>query len=274
MIEPEGKSTADLASERRARREDPNAAASKRTGFAGLFERTLRRARGLVVGTVFLGMMGFVGILLGIALMPAMYFVPKVFSATTDLSNASSFFFRGVSIAFGFLSFGFSLICIVPLANWPIRAHVKPFRGGAYSAGVVGWYLHNILAYAVRYTFLDWITPSPFNLFFFRRMGMKIGKRVEVNTSNVSDPAMITLEDGVIIGGSASLLAHYAVEGYLVIAPVVIRKNATIGLRAIIMGGVEIGERARVLPNSVVLPKTVIPAGETWAGVPAKKLER
>jgi acetyltransferase-like isoleucine patch superfamily enzyme len=105
-------------------------------------------------------------------------------------------------------------------------------------------------------------------------MGMKIGKRVELNTSNISDPALITIEDGVTIGGSVSLLAHYAMGGYLIISPVVIRKNATLGLRAIVMGGVEIGEGATILPNSVVLPKTVVPAGETWAGIPAKKLER
>ena len=104
-------------------------------------------------------------------------------------------------------------------------------------------------------------------------MGMKVGIRTEINTSNISDPGLITLEEGVTIGGSATIIAHYAVHGYLIIAPVHIRKNATIGLRAIIMGGVEIGEGAKILPNSVVLPKTIVPAGETWAGIPAKKLE-
>ena len=96
---------------------------------------------------------------------------------------------------------------------------------------------------------------------------------MEINTTNISDPGLITIEDGVTIGGSATIIAHYGVQGYLIIAPVLIRKNATIGLRAIVMGGVEIGERVKVLPNSVVLPKTIIPAGDTWAGVPAKRLE-
>jgi serine acetyltransferase len=38
------------------------------------------------------------------------------------------------------------------------------------------------------------------------------------------------------------------------------------------MGGAQIGKGAKILPNSVVLPKTVIPAGETWGGVPAQKI--
>ena len=39
------------------------------------------------------------------------------------------------------------------------------------------------------------------------------------------------------------------------------------------MGGVEVGEKAKVLANSFVLPNTKIPAGETWAGIPAAKIE-
>jgi acetyltransferase-like isoleucine patch superfamily enzyme len=104
-------------------------------------------------------------------------------------------------------------------------------------------------------------------------MGMKIGKDVHINSSNISDPAMITIEDRVTIGGSAVIIAHYAMSGYLIVSPVVIRKGATIGLHAKILGGVEIGESAKILPGSVVMPKTVVPAGETWGGIPARKME-
>ena len=82
-----------------------------------------------------------------------------------------------------------------------------------------------------------------------------------------------TIEDNVTIGGSASVLAHYAQSGYLVIAPVKICRGATIGLRAVVMGGVEVGEKAKVLASSFVLPNTKIPPGETWAGIPAQRIE-
>jgi serine acetyltransferase len=45
-------------------------------------------------------------------------------------------------------------------------------------------------------------------------------------------------------------------------------------LHAKVLGGVEIGEGAKILPNSVVMPKTKVPAGEIWGGVPAVKIER
>jgi serine acetyltransferase len=40
------------------------------------------------------------------------------------------------------------------------------------------------------------------------------------------------------------------------------------------MAGVRIGEKAKILPNSVVLPNTQVPAGETWGGVPAQKISQ
>jgi acetyltransferase-like isoleucine patch superfamily enzyme len=104
-------------------------------------------------------------------------------------------------------------------------------------------------------------------------MGMKIGHGVAVNSSAICDPSMIELGDQVMIGGSASIMAHYAQGSYMVIAPVRIGKKATIGMRAIIMGGVEVGDGAKVLANSFVLPNTKIPDGETWGGIPAVKVD-
>ena len=57
------------------------------------------------------------------------------------------------------------------------------------------------------------------------------------------------------------------------IAPVKIGDGATIGMRAVIMGGVTVGAKAKVLANSFVLPNTTIPDGESWAGIPAQKIE-
>ena len=66
-----------------------------------------------------------------------------------------------------------------------------------------------------------------------------------------------------------TLLAHYGQGGFFsVLAPVKIGDGVTVGLKASIMGGVEIGMGAKIIPHSVVLPKTIIPPGETWAGFP------
>jgi acetyltransferase-like isoleucine patch superfamily enzyme len=135
---------------------------------------------------------------------------------------------------------------------------VRPWRGGWFSIQSIPWYIHNALTYLVRYTFLDFLTPTPFNLLFYRMMGMKIGKGVVINTTNISDPCLITIEDYVTIGGSATLFAHYGQKGYLIVSSLHIKKGATIGLKASIMGDVVIGENATITAHTVIMPKSRI----------------
>ena len=120
----------------------------------------------------------------------------------------------GFGMALGFLAYGFTLIFVVPLVNFLMPFRVKAFRGPWYSLPAIPWYVHNALTYMVRYTFLEFLTPSPLNILFFRMMGMKIGKGVVINTSNISDPSLITLGDYVTVGGSATLFAHYGQKGF------------------------------------------------------------
>lgn len=91
---------------------------------------------------------------------------------------------------------------------------------------------------------------------------MKIGKGVMINTSNISDPALITIDDHAIVGGSATIIGHYGQKGILILAPVHIKKRATVGLKATVMGDVVIGEGVVVPPDTVLLPKTRLATDE------------
>lgn len=179
----------------------------------------------------------------------------------------------GIALTASYFAYGLSLLLIAPAINLLLGGRLQPYRGSAVSLAALRWYVHCTMTLVVRYSFLEFVTPSPFAELYFRLMGMKIGRNVTINSTAIADPSLIELADGVTIGGSASILAHYAQGGYLVIAPVKIGAGATIGLRAVVMGGAEIGAKARVLASSFVLPNTIIPAGETWAGIPAQRIE-
>lgn len=179
----------------------------------------------------------------------------------------------GITAALSYFVYGLSLLLIAPALNFVLGGRLKPYRGSAVSLAAMRWYVHCTMTLVVRYSFLEFVTPSAFSTLYYRLMGMKIGRNVAINSTAIADPSLIEMEDNVTIGGSASVLAHYAQGGYLVIAPVKIGAGATIGLRAVVMGGVEVGPKAKVLASSFVLPGTKIPAGETWAGIPAERIE-
>lgn len=255
------------------KRIDTDARGSSHTGFYGLYERVLRRFKSAVHIATLFPLYGLAAVCLGVALFPGLMLIHWAWQSTAVHSAPVRLLSASLAVGAAYFMFGFSLLVIVPLANWALRAKPYPWRGPYYSLGAVKWYIHNGLTYLVRYTFLEFITPTPFNLKFFEWMGMKIGSGTQINSANISDPALITMGEKVTIGGSATIVAHYGMGGFLVIEPVSIGNGATVGLKATIMGGVTIGANAKVLPNSVVLPKTVIPAGETWGGVPARKID-
>jgi acetyltransferase-like isoleucine patch superfamily enzyme len=242
-------------------------------GWSGVYERWLRKYPELTHGMTLIPVYLFAALVAGAALTPGVLFFRLISDWGGGHGEWMSALATGIGLAGGFFISGFTLLALVPGVARVLRSRVLPGRGPSHSNRFIPWYLFNALAYLVRYSFLEFVTPTPVSLWYFRAMGMKVGKKVVINSTHITDAPLITLEDGVTIGGSAVILAHYGMEGYLVIAPVVIRKNAVIGLHAKILADVEIGEGARILPGSVVMPKTVIPAGEIWGGIPAVRIE-
>lgn len=239
-----------------------NSTKSNRGGVLGWIEATLRKFRTLCF-TIFLAPLAALYVFcMGVALTPGISLFQIVYDSTTTapfiLRNAA----LGFSIATGFFLYGLTLIFVVPLVNKLLPLKVVPHRATWFSLSVIPWYYHNALTYLVRYTFLDFITPTPFNKLFYQMMGMKVGKGTVINTSNISDPCLIEIGDYVTIGGSATLVAHYGQKGMLVIDKLIIGDRATIGLKASLFGDVVVGKGALVKANEVVMPKTRIPDAE------------
>lgn len=257
-----------------SKRIDLHTTRSNHRGAKGVFEVLLRKFKILTHLAALPAIYLTASLCLGLSLVPGITFFRFLVETTATQPQYLQNFVLGFSIAIGYFLYGFSLIFVTPLANLLIGGRLKPWRGPYYSVETLKWYLHNGLTYLVRYTFLEFATPTPLSQLFYRMMGMKIGRGTTINTTYISDPSLIELGDRVTIGGSATIVAHYGQAGLIVIAPVKIGSGTTIGLRATIMGGVTIGENVRIMPHSVVLPKTVIPADESWGGVPAKKLDR
>lgn len=246
---------------------------SNHKGVKGLIERLLRRFKIMMHLMIMIPVYGLGLVTLGLCLVPGISMVRAAGEITQSQPAWLQNIGYGLAIGCGFMSYGVCLIFAAPFLNFVLRTKLKAWRGPYYSAEAIRWFLHNFFTYMVRYTFLEVVTPSPLSILFYKMMGMKIGKGAAINTTCISDPSLIQLGDKVTLGGSVTIVAHYGQGGFLVIAPVKIGSGCTIGLRASIMGGVEIGDGAVVLPHSVVMPKTIIPAGEKWGGVPARKLE-
>lgn len=252
---------------------DLETTSSEHSGLKGLFEKTLRKFKTLMHITTMTPLYFLGCLLMGLCFAPGIWTFRTIHQLIENQNQWIQNFGYGFAIAAAYFMYGFSLIFLAPLTNKILVGKLKEWRGPYYSFESVKWFIHNGLTYLVRFTFLEFATPSPLNILFYKMMGMTIGKGVTINSTWISDPSLIELSDKVTIGGSVTMVAHYGQGGLLVIAPIKIGVGCTIGLKATIMGGVVIGDGAKILPHSVLLPKTVVPPGETWGGVPAQKIE-
>lgn len=128
-----------------------------------------------------------------------------------------------------------------------------------------------------------WAQTTPWNrlrIQMQRWRGVSIGKDVHVGTYVNMDlpyPYFITVEDGVSLAGSITILAHNKPLKYhrncspSYIAPVTIRRNAWVAVNVTILPGVEVGEGAIVASNSLV--NKDVPPMTLCGGVPAKVIK-
>lgn len=116
------------------------------------------------------------------------------------------------------------------------------------------------------------LLPSPIKKVFYTLLGAKLAKGPMMIGGRLTDPHLITIEAGALIGGDCSLLAHAMTrfEGnVLILEPIVIRRGAIVGTLSLVMPGVTVGENATIRAMSYVPMRTNIPAGEIWGGNPA-----
>jgi len=238
--------------------EDPERKTSDRKGIAGLAETFLRSFREISFYFITAPIAIMYIICLGVSFTPGVYFFISASSMSADWPLLLRCLTLGLALGLSFLCFLFTMILIIPVVNFPLLFLVKPLKGTWQSINVVPWYYHNALVQLARYTVLDFMAPTHLNIYFYRMMGMKIGKGVIINTSSISDPCLIQLDDYVTLGGSATIFAHYGQKGYLVLGRLHIKKYTTIGLKASVMGDVIIGERVMVAPHTVIMPKSRI----------------
>lgn len=210
----------------------------------------------------------------GLSAAPGVFVFHQIYNHSQGLPPHFFYPALGLALVLGYVTYGFSLLFLAPLLNQVFGGRLKPYKGKQVSLGILPWYVQATFTMLPRLSFLPFVCTTPFINLYYRMMGMKLGDNVVINTTAIADPGMIEIGERVTLGGSCSIMAHYAQGGYMVIAPTKIEAGATIGLRAIIMGGVVVGEKAKVMAGSFVLPKTVIPPGELWGGIPAVKIDR
>jgi acetyltransferase-like isoleucine patch superfamily enzyme len=216
----------------------------------------------LFVGAILLYIIG--SVIIAISLIPS-YFLFMQFLKTGNL------FLILFGFAFSYFVFGIVLMFVVALVVRLFRIRLMP---GTYKIGgkeSLIWLLNAGFISLVRFLFLPF-TRSSINIFFYRLLGAKIGKNVIINTTCVYDAHLLEIGDNSVIGGDAAIIGHSAEGNKLIVAPVKIGKNVSIGQYTTVLPGAVIEDGAIIGAMSLV-PKFKRVKKGVWGGVPIRRIK-
>ena len=151
---------------------------------------------------------------------------------------------------------------------------IFPFKIGSYSmdhSQFALWKLHAVLT-QLGQPCLRLFIPIFLRPLLYAFYSASIGKQTAIG-GKILDPFVTKMEDYAVLGEDSIVTAHIMTHDRFFLLPVTVRKRATVGVGAIIMPGVQVGDNSVVLPGSVVTMKTQIPPNEVWGGIPAKKIK-
>jgi len=216
----------------------------------------------LFVGAILLYIIG--SVIIAISLIPS-YFLFMQFLKTGNL------FLILFGFTFSYFVFGIVLMFVVALVVRLFRIRLMP---GTYKIGgkeSLIWLLNAGFISLVRFLFLPF-TRSSINIFFYRLLGAKIGKNVIINTTCVYDVHLLEIGDNSVIGGDAAIIGHSAEGNKLIIAPVKIGRNVSIGQYTTVLPGAVIEDGAIIGAMSLV-PKFKRVKKGIWGGVPIRRIK-
>jgi len=215
-----------------------------------------------------------VGILaMGSALCPGILFMHYAWVHTAAYSIILRVWLLGVSLVLSYFIYGFSLICILGLIRFIFRLNLHEGEYRIASFGIYRWMFINGLYMVAAITFMDFIMLTPFSILFFRLMGAKVGKNVQINSKKCFDLSLIEIGDNVVIGGYATIMCHSFERNRLILRKVKIGNNVVLGLNSVIMAGAEIGQGAFITAGAILGKNKQVAPYSVYAGVPAESIK-
>ncbi len=213
--------------------------------------------------------MAMVGVIIGLAIVPSYLLFDWMATTIDGQSRVIEVVVTCISLGLGYIVWGVSLIVICGVLGGLFRIRKPEGRYPLRSFITIQW-AFSLVFHRVAQMFLKQVVPSFLANLYYRMMGAKIGKGVQLNSENINDASMLIFGDGVVVGGGATINGHLVESGEIVLAPVRIGNGALIGGGSIVQPGCTIGDGA-VIGSRAVVPKwTEVPAGEVWAGIPAR----
>ncbi len=117
---------------------------------------------------------------------------------------------------------------------------------------------------------LDFMRGTPWLPVMLRMLGLKTGKRVWMNTTDVTEYDMVHIGDDTALNEDCGPQTHLFEDRVMKVGPIKIGKRCSIGAGTIILYDSEIGDNVNVDPLSLVMKGENLQPDSNWGGSPVR----
>jgi non-ribosomal peptide synthetase-like protein len=118
--------------------------------------------------------------------------------------------------------------------------------------------------------FLDFLRGTMWLPFFMRFFGVKIGKKVWLNTTDITEYDMVSIGDESMLNEDCGPQTHLFEDRIMKVGSVKIGSQTTIHSRTIILYDTEIGDNVNIDALSLVMKGESLSDGTSWQGSPLR----
>ena len=114
---------------------------------------------------------------------------------------------------------------------------------------------------------------TPFICWFFRLLGAKIGRRVYLDTTELTEFDLIKIGDDVAINLDCTLQTHLFEDRVMKMSTIDIGAGCSLGSMSVVLYDTEMDRGSSIGELSLVMKGESLPANTHWSGIPSQNLD-
>jgi non-ribosomal peptide synthetase-like protein len=162
-------------------------------------------------------------------------------------------------------------VSIVIAMKWIVVGRYRPLEQPLWSSFI--WRTELITAlhdFFCGPLLLESLRGTPFLAWYFRALGSKIGKRVFMDSVQISEFDLVQIDDDVIINSDATIQTHLFEDRVMKMSHVHIGEGCVIGAESLVLYDTHMLPVSKLGSLSLLMKGETLPAGTQWEGTPAR----
>jgi non-ribosomal peptide synthetase-like protein len=114
------------------------------------------------------------------------------------------------------------------------------------------------------------LTGTPFICWYFRALGARIGRRVYMETADLTEFDLVRVDDEAALNADCTIQTHLFEDRVMKMSRIQIGRRSRIGAGSLVLYDTQMEDGASLGDLSLLMKNEVLPAETRWEGIPAR----